>query len=123
MLRARAVAAIAGAAFGQLSFAHHSVLMFDGARGITLEGTVARVLWQNPHALLAVDVIGDDGRPARWTVESESPHVLARLGWTEHGIEAGDRIAVTGAPARDGSRALRCQSVTLADGRTLACWP
>jgi hypothetical protein len=97
--------------------------MFDGARGVTLEGTVARVLWQNPHAMLAVDVTGDDGRPARWTVESESPLVLARLGWTEDAIEAGDRIVAVGAPARDGSHALRCRSVTLADGRTLACFP
>lgn len=120
---ARAAALIAAAAFAHRASAHHSVLMFDGARGVTLEGTVAQVLWQNPHTMLAVDVIGDGGRAARWTIESESPLVLVRLGWKESDIAAGERIVVTGAPARDGSRALRCKSVTLADGRTLACFP
>ena len=103
--------------------AHHSVLQFDGARGVSIEGSVARLHWQNPHAVLAIDVPGEDGAVLRWTVESESPLVLARLGWTEHTVRAGDRVTVLGAPAKDGSRALRCKQVTLANGRMLPCFP
>lgn len=123
MPRGCAWVAAASALLARDVSAHHSVLKFDGTRGVTLDGAVARVLWQNPHTMLAVDVTGEDGSVVRWVVESESPLVLVRLGWTGDAIAAGDSIVVIGAPARDGSRALRCQRVTLADGRTLACFP
>jgi Family of unknown function (DUF6152) len=103
--------------------AHHSVLHFDGARGVTLSGTVSRVAWQNPHMLLVLDVASDTGAVERWTIESESPLVLVRLGWTKSSVAAGDRVTVVGAPAKDGSRALRCQHVTVAGGGTLPCFP
>jgi uncharacterized protein DUF6152 len=105
------------------AFAHHSVLPFDGARGVTVTGTVATVLWQNPHTLIALDVQQDDGTIRRWAVESEAPRLLTRLGWAPDTIKGGDRITVLGAAARDGSSALRCKSVELADGREFACFP
>jgi hypothetical protein len=102
--------------------AHHSVLPFDNAHGTTLRGVVARVVWQNPHVLLALDVAAADGTLTRWTVESESPNVLARLGWSQNAVDAGSRVAVLGAAAKDGSPALRCTEVALDDGRRLPCF-
>ncbi|HET7130847.1 MAG TPA: DUF6152 family protein [Gammaproteobacteria bacterium] len=102
--------------------AHHSVLPFDNAHGTTLRGVVARVVWQNPHVLLVLDVAAADGTLTRWTVESESPNVLARLGWSQNAVDAGSRVAVLGAAAKDGSRALRCREVALDDGRLLPCF-
>src|SRR5215510_6763121 len=98
-ISAAAPIVLAGAAL-----AHHSVLPFDNERGTALDGVVARVLWQNPHVLLWLDVPAADGAVTRWTVESESPNVLARLGWSPDTIAAGARIAVLGAAAKDGSR-------------------
>jgi hypothetical protein len=103
--------------------AHHSVLPFDNARGTTIAGVVTRVLWQNPHALLVVAVEAAGGAVTQWLVESESPHALAPLGWTADSIAAGDRVTVLGAAAKDGSPALRCKQVTLADGQVLPCFP
>jgi hypothetical protein len=97
--------------------AHHSVLPFDGTTATTIEGTVARVLWQNPHTLIAMDVDS-----ARWTIESEGPIVLQRLGWTEGLIKVGDRIVVIGARAKDGRRLMRCKAITVADGREVPCF-
>jgi hypothetical protein len=104
--------------FSTSVLAHHSVLPFDGARSTTVEGTVARVLWQNPHTLIAVDV-----ESVRWTIESEASVVLKRLGWTEKLIKTGDRITVTGARAKDGRPLMRCKVITLADGREVPCFP
>jgi hypothetical protein len=98
------------------------VLAFDNAHGTTLRGVVARVLWQNPHVLLAVDAAAADGAVTRWIVESESPNVLAKLGWSEGAITAGAPIAVLGAAAKDGSRALRCKEIALGAGRVLPCF-
>jgi hypothetical protein len=101
--------------------AHHSVLAYDGSTPTTLTGTVVKVLWQNPHAYLDLDVTAA-GRSERWLIENEGPVMLERLGWTKRSLQAGETITVTGARARDGSARLRCASVTLASGMRLPCF-
>ena len=101
--------------------AHHSVLAYDGSTPTTITGTVVKVLWQNPHAYIDLDVTIDGAR-ARWIVENEGPVALERLGWTKHTLRAGDTVTVTGARARDGSARMRCASVTLAGARRLPCF-
>jgi hypothetical protein len=101
--------------------AHHSVLAYDGSTATTLTGAVVKVLWQNPHAYIELDV-GADGTRTRWIVENEGPVALERLGWTKSSLMPGDVVTVMGARARDGSARLRCASVTLADARRLPCF-
>ncbi len=109
--------AAAAALLIALAAAHHSVLPFDGATATTLDGTVVGVLWQNPHTLIALDVDGQ-----RWTIESDAVRTLERHGWARSMITVGDRVVVIGAPAKDGRRRLRCQSVTTQDRRKLTCF-
>ena len=120
--RSAAALALAGLVVAAAAHAHHSVLPFDNERGTTLGGVVARVLWQNPHVLLSLDVVAPNGAPSAWTVESESPGVLETLGWARDSVAAGTRVTVLGAAAKDGSRTLRCKEIALADGRTLQCF-
>lgn len=101
--------------------AHHSVLGFDGTRGMTIEGGVLRLLWRNPHVMLSMQVETVVG-PQHWVVEAETPLVLEPLGWSKDVIRSGDYVTVLGAPAKDGSRRLRCKEVRLRDGRTLPCF-
>jgi hypothetical protein len=96
--------------------AHHSVLAFDGAAATTIRGTVVRILWQDPHAMIAIDVEAD-----RWTIESEGATALRRLGWNRDLLKTGDRILVTGARAKDGRRLMRCTTITIND-RQLPCF-
>jgi hypothetical protein len=122
-LRSVAVAAaIAWLAIGGSVAAHHSVLPFDNEHGTTLDGVVTRVRWQYPHVTMSLEVSAADGAIETWAVESESPNVLARLGWTRDSIAVGRHISVLGAAAKDGSPALRCKAITLADGRVLSCF-
>jgi hypothetical protein len=104
-----------------LTQAHHSVLAYDGTTATTITGTVVKVLWQNPHAYIDLDVTAD-GTRVRWIVENEGPVALERLGWTKQTLRAGDSVTVTGARARDGAARMRCASVTLADARRLPCF-
>jgi len=101
--------------------AHHSVLAYDGATPTTVTGTVAKVLWKNPHAYIYLDV-AVDGTRARWIIENEGPVALERLGWTKETLMPGDIVTITGARARDGATRMRCASVTLASGRRLPCF-
>lgn len=115
-------AAVVWLAIGDSAAAHHSVLPFDNEHGTTLDGVVTRVRWQYPHVTMSLEVAGAEGAVETWAIESESPNVLARLGWTPDAIAAGRRISVLGAAAKDGSPALRCKAITLADGRVLPCF-
>ena len=101
--------------------AHHSVLAYDGATPTTITGTVVKVLWQNPHAYIDLDVTAN-GTNARWIVENEGPVALERLGWTKTTLMPRDVITITGARARDGSMRMRCATITLADARRLPCF-
>jgi hypothetical protein len=101
--------------------AHHSVLPYDGSTPTSISGTVVKVLWQNPHAYIDLDVTAG-GTHTRWIVENEGPVALERLGWTKDTLRAGDAVTVTGARARDGRARLRCASVTLGDARRLPCF-
>jgi hypothetical protein len=103
------------------TLAHHSVLPYDGSTATTLTGTVVRVLWQNPHAYIDLDV-SIEGTHTRWIVENEGPVALERLGWTKSSLMPGTVVTITGARARDGSTKLRCASVTLPDARRLPCF-
>jgi hypothetical protein len=109
--------------YGLSLSAHHSTLPFDGTRAVTLVGVVATLQWSHPHTQIVLDVEDDRGRTRQWTVESESPYLLARLGWTRESIKPGDRIRVVGAPARNGAPMLRCRTVELAEGTSLPCFP
>ena len=115
-------AAIVAIALASVSVsAHHSVLGYDGATPTTVTGTVVKVLWQNPHAYIELNVT-TDGTRVRWIVENEGPVALERLGWTKQTIRAGETVTVTGARARDGGARMRCATVTLADARRLPCF-
>jgi hypothetical protein len=107
---------------GTLAHAHHSVLGFDGTRPVTLRGVVAEVVWSHPHTYIAIEV-ADGAERGRWLIESESPVVLQRLGWTRMSVRHGDRIVTIGGPSRQGERIMRCESLTTANGTRLPCYP
>jgi hypothetical protein len=114
--------ALAAAMPVAVALGHHSVLPFDGTRGITFSGTVTRFLWQNPHTLIALDVSRPDGAVEHWMIESESPRILERLGWSDRSLEVGVHVTVEGAAAKDGSLVMRCRAIELGDGRRLPCF-
>lgn len=100
--------AVFGLAVGLLAvaapmFAHHSTVMFDEEKKITLEGTVTRMQWANPHAVMYLDVQDENGEVQNWKLELNSPVVLnRRFGWTRNTFKTGDRVRVIGSPRRDG---------------------
>ena len=54
-------------------FAHHSFAMFDTAKSITIDGTVTKFEWTNPHSWLWVEVKDDQGGSKVWGIETGSP--------------------------------------------------
>ena len=116
---AAVLAALLGAA--PLAAAHHSFAMYEPTKTLTFKCTVKEFQWTNPHTILWVLVQPPGGGAAQeWSLETTSPGVLTRAGWTRHSLKTGDRVSVTLSPLRDGSHGGSLNSVTLLDtGQTL----
>jgi hypothetical protein len=113
-----AVAGVIAAVFCSASpvFAHHSFAMFEPTKTLTFNGTVKTFQWTNPHVIVWVVVQPQGGGAAQeWSLETTSPGVLTRAGWTRQSLKPGDRVSVTLSPLRDGSRGGSLNSVTLLD--------
>jgi len=102
------------------AWAHHSfTAQFDAKKPITLKGSVTDMEWINPHAWIHMDVKGDDGKVMTWMVETGSPNILLRRGFTKKSLEPGTEIVVQGYMAKDGENKINGGSVTFSDGKRL----
>ena len=111
-------AIVALASNGAQVSAHHSFAAeFDFQKPVTLKGVVVQWEMINPHGWITIDVRAEDGKTARWMVETSNPNGLMRLGWTKRSLKPGDEILVEGYKAKDGSNTANAATVTLADGR------
>jgi hypothetical protein len=101
-----------------LAHAHHSfAAQYDSTKQVTLQGTISKVEWMNPHVYFYVDVPDDTGKLVNWAVEGGAPNVLYREGWKPTSLKAGDRVSILGSLARDGSKQVNALSFKLPDGR------
>ena len=102
---------------GELALAHHSPILFDRGKRLTLSGTVAEFAWMNPHASIQLDVPSPSGGVDRWGVEMNSPNNLVKEGWKSTLLKTGDKVTVIVHPLRSGEPGGIFVSVKLADGR------
>ena len=105
---------------GVSSRAHHSIAaQFDMYKTNTVNGTITKMEFRNPHSWLYIDVKDETGQVTSWSIEFGSANALYRRGWRREDLPLGATVSVTGYVARDGSRTLGATDVKLADGRTL----
>jgi hypothetical protein len=111
-------------AFASTAFAHHSISAeFDSNRRVTLNGTITKVSWGNPHSFFYLDVKDSkNGAVVNWACELGSPNMLVTLGWTQSTLKVGMNVSLTGILARDGSHKVIARNVT-ADGNKIIAWP
>jgi hypothetical protein len=100
------------------AFPHHSFAsQFDASKPVTVQGTVAKVEWTNPHSWLYVDVKDESGKVTRWQCELASPNQLKRQGWTRNTIKAGDQLTIQGSRARKDETTCYARVVRNAEGK------
>lgn len=109
---------LASAAFP--ASAHHSAAPFDMTKPVSLQGTVEKWVWSNPHSWLYIRVVKANGSQEIWGLEAGSTGMLARIGWGAHDMKPGDKVTVTVAPERDGKPIGSLMQVQLATGRVLS---
>jgi Family of unknown function (DUF6152) len=118
------LALIAGATlliFSAAVYAHHPFAAeYDWTKPVTLTGTVNKLDWSNPHAVLFINGKDEKGQTRQWTLEMGSPSALTRAGWTRNTVKNGDQITVEAWLSRTVPDKANVKSVKLADGRELS---
>jgi hypothetical protein len=107
------------ALYSAAAFAHHSPIVFDRTRQITIEGVVTEFKWSSPHSWIHVDVKDEKGVVGNWGVEMNPASLLARAGWRATTVKPGDKVSVTVYPLRNNERGGQYIAIKLPDGRTL----
>src|SRR5688572_11642663 len=99
--------------------AHHSQAAFDATREVTIEGTVARLDWKNPHIYLIVETADEAGGKRLQQFEGLAVTQALAMGLDRKALATGTRVLVQANPNRNGggrtARAL--DVVTIADGK------
>jgi hypothetical protein len=100
--------------------AHHGTgVAYVRDQEITLKGTVTEWFWANPHCGLLFDVTDDKGQVVHWGAELGNPHSLSEAGFSRDVFKPGDKLTITGHPAKSGAPRLELLHLVLADGRVL----
>jgi hypothetical protein len=102
-----------------LALAHHSPIVFDRTKQVTLTGVVTEFRWGNPHSWIHLDIPGDDGKVANWSIEMNPASSLARDGWRSTTLKPGDKVTVVVYPLRNDEKGGQYISITLPDGKKL----
>jgi hypothetical protein len=105
------------------ALAHHGAGVFEPEKKVTVSGTVTDFQFVNPHVLVYMTVKGSDGKDVQWGGELTSPNRLARderaVKWHREILKPGDRITVTGHPARNGAPMMDILKIVDAQGTVL----
>ena len=100
--------------------AHHSFTAeFDQNKVVTIQGTLTKVEFTNPHGWLYLNVKGADGKVLNWAIETGAPMQLIRQGGDKKSLAVGTEIVVNGWLARDGSRTVNGRTIKFGDGREI----
>jgi hypothetical protein len=95
--------------------AHHSTNANFTQEIVSVEGTIVRVRFVNPHASILIRHVDGEGQEIFWLIESGARTTLERQGVTLEHLEIGSTVTATG---RKGRRdfTMYLQKITYEDG-------
>jgi hypothetical protein len=108
------------------ALAHHNMTaLFDFNDRVTLNGTLTKIDWRNPHTYLTIDVQGGAGAPESWQAEGPSPtwFRIRDIGKADFEGSLGKSLTVEVSRARDKSRSGLIRTITLPGGRVVSACP
>jgi hypothetical protein len=115
--------ALAGLGLAAPVSAHHGAALYEPEKTVSITGSVTEFQFVNPHVLVYVNVKDKDGKEVKWGGELTSPNRLARMGgpvkWHKDILKPGDKITMTGRPARNGAPAMVITQIVDAHGQAL----
>jgi Family of unknown function (DUF6152) len=85
------------------ALAHHSSSMFAFNQRVTVEGTIVKVAWQNPHVYLTIESPGPDGKPMQQDVQAASLSMIKGFGLTREMLATGTHVKIDAAAQKSGT--------------------
>jgi len=104
-------------------FAHHSPsAIFDMKKKVSLQGTVTKVDWVNPHIVVYMDAKGENGSVENWKFESNPPKWFTKVGIARADFAAaiGQEVTVEIVKALDGSKYGYLQKIVFPNGNLIS---
>ena len=94
--------------------AHHSfAATYREDETVTIQGELVQFLFRNPHSFVHVNVTEKDGTVRRYAVEWGGSSQLGGQGVNAQTLKVGDKVVITGAPARGYPQEARVRLLTL----------
>ena len=123
-LRTSALVVLAALLAGSGSAHHNMSALFDFNDRVTLNGTLTKMDWRNPHIYVFVDAKRGDQIEA-WSVEGPPPNFFRTRDINREDIAnaIGKPITAEVSRARDGSKAGLLRTMTLPDGTVVSACP
>ncbi len=118
-----ACALLAAVVFAGSARAHHSFVMFETTKQVTLSGTVTSFEWTNPHTYIELDVKDEAGAVKHWSIELGSPSILQQSGWKHNTLKKGLEVTLLVNPLKNGNPGGLLIQATLPDGKKLGNGP
>jgi len=106
-------------AFAAPALAHHGIGRFDPRGEMTVEGTLTKVEFVNPHSYVYLEAVGADGEVVEMQCEMRAAVVLRRSGWSAEMFVPGAPVRIVGRPHRDDPRYCHVDTLTIGDAPTL----
>jgi uncharacterized protein DUF6152 len=107
--------------FAPHASAHHSASAeFDVTKRISVQGTLTKIDWINPHIFLFFER-QQGGTTQMWEAETAPPAWWRNVGMNRSTFanHIGELVTIEGMPARNGANVMVLQAITFANGETL----
>ncbi|HYM17499.1 MAG TPA: DUF6152 family protein [Micropepsaceae bacterium] len=85
------------------AFGHHADIMFAPDKTMTLSSTMKSFEYANPHSTIVMTGAEKGARAMQWTIETDSPVVLKKVGIASDTLHPGDKVTVMIHPLKDGT--------------------
>jgi len=104
--------------------AHHNFpAVYDVNKPLYMDGRVTRVVWQNPHVDVFIDVTDKQGKTVNWDVELTPATYLIKDGWKQDTFKPGMDVCVEGFPEKNGNPRFGSTAVLLKATRQIVNTP
>ncbi|HTS32281.1 MAG TPA: DUF6152 family protein [Bryobacteraceae bacterium] len=106
--------------------AHHNMTaLYDFNDRVSLQGTLTKVDWRNPHTYLTVEVKGSDGAVETWLVEGPPPsfYRIRDFGKADFDDTIGKTVKVELSRSRDKSRSGLIRTLVFPNGKVVSACP
>ena len=99
-----------------IALAHHGWTGYDETKTITLSGVIREASYENPHALIKLQV--DEGKGKTWLAYLAPPSRMDSRGFPKEALKVGATATVVGYAHRTTGDEMRAERITMA-GKTI----